>query len=66
VSSSGSRTPIDRRSTDHSGDSRSITSPVALGTPAEVLTADNLRTAFGGRFVQVGDELILDDPHHHH
>lgn len=39
---------------------------IAVGTPAEVLTEDNLRRAFGGRFIRVGDEFILDDPHHHH
>lgn len=39
---------------------------VAFGPPAEVFTEDNLRTAFGGRFVRVGDALILDDPHHDH
>ena len=39
---------------------------VAFGPPDEVFTEDNLRTAFGGRFVRVGDALILDDPHHDH
>lgn len=42
------------------------TSPIACGSPAAVLTAEHLRTAFGGRFTQVGDEWILDDPHHEH
>jgi len=39
---------------------------IASGRPEEVLTEDNLIHAFGGRFVRVGDRLILDDPHHHH
>ena len=42
------------------------TEPVAIGTPDEVLVEDHLRQAFGGRFVRVGDELLLDDPHHSH
>lgn len=42
------------------------TSPVAVGTPEEVLTEEHLRRAFGGRFIRVGDEFILDDPHHDH
>lgn len=42
------------------------TAPIAVGTPAEVLTAEHLRAAFGGRFAQVGNEWILDDPHHDH
>ena len=41
-------------------------STIAFGTPDEAMTADNLRRAFGGKFIQVGDEFILDDPHHHH
>ncbi|GJM37180.1 MAG: manganese ABC transporter ATP-binding protein [Acidimicrobiales bacterium] len=39
---------------------------IAVGSPDEVLTEDNLVHAFGGRFIRVGDRLILDDPHHHH
>jgi manganese transport system ATP-binding protein len=39
---------------------------IAVGTPDEVLTEDHLVHAFGGRFIRVGDRLILDDPHHHH
>lgn len=39
---------------------------IALGPADEVLTEDNLIHAFGGRFIRVGDRLILDDPHHHH
>ncbi len=41
------------------------TEPIALGSPAEVLTEEHLRKAFGGHFIRVGDELILDDHHHH-
>ena len=39
---------------------------VAFGTPHDVFTEANLRAAFGGRIAQVGDTLVLDDPHHHH
>ena len=42
------------------------TSPIAMGTPAEVLTEVNLRRAFGGRVIRIGDELLVDDPHHAH
>ena len=42
------------------------TSPIAFGTPDEVLTEANLKRAFGGKFIRVGDEFILDDPHHRH
>lgn len=42
------------------------TYPIAVGPPAIVLTEEHLRRAFGGRFIRVGDELILDDPHHTH
>lgn len=42
------------------------TSPIAVGTPGEVLTEHHLRRAFGGRFARVGDDLLLDDPHHAH
>ncbi len=38
---------------------------VAFGPPPDVLTEVNLRQAFGGRFVRIGDTLLLDDPHHH-
>jgi manganese transport system ATP-binding protein len=38
---------------------------VAFGTPDEVFTETHLRTAFGGRFVRIGDTMVLDDPHHH-
>ncbi|MEO0492387.1 MAG: metal ABC transporter ATP-binding protein [Actinomycetota bacterium] len=39
---------------------------IAIGPPDEVLTEEHLVHAFGGRFIKVGDRLILDDPHHHH
>lgn len=42
------------------------TEPIAFGTPEEVLTPEHLERAFGGRFLRVGDHLLLDDPHHHH
>ncbi len=42
------------------------TTPIAVGPPSEVLTEEHLLRAFGGRFIRVGDELILDDPHHSH
>jgi manganese transport system ATP-binding protein len=42
------------------------TSPIAVGPAAEVLTEEHLHRAFGGRFIRVGDELLLDDPHHPH
>lgn len=38
---------------------------VAFGTPDEVFTEEHLRTAFGGKFVRVGNTMVLDDPHHH-
>lgn len=42
------------------------TSPIAVGPPDQVLTEHHLRRAFGGRFIRIGDELLLDDPHHTH
>lgn len=39
---------------------------IAFGPPSSVLTESNLRLAFGGRFVKVGNTLVLDDPHHEH
>ena len=42
------------------------TSPIAVGSPDTVLTEHHLRRAFGGRFIRIGDELLLDDPHHSH
>ena len=41
-------------------------SAIAVGKPDYVLTEENLRCAFGGRFIRVGDQFILDDPHHSH
>ena len=40
------------------------TSAIAFGTPERVLTEHHLRRAFGGRFIRIGDDLLLDDPHH--
>lgn len=42
------------------------THAIAFGSPDEVLTEPHLRQAFGGSFIRVGDEFILDDPHHSH
>lgn len=42
------------------------TRPIAVGPPEAVLTEQHLREAFGGHFIRIGDELMLDDPHHHH
>jgi len=39
---------------------------IAVGTPASVFTESNLQAAFGGRFVKVGETMVLDDPHHDH
>ena len=39
---------------------------IAVGPPDHVLTEEHLLHAFGGRFIKVGNRLILDDPHHHH
>ena len=38
------------------------TRAIAFGPPDVVLTEDNLREAFGGRFVRIGDTLLLDTP----
>lgn len=38
---------------------------VAFGPPDDVFTEEHLRTAFGGRFVRIGETMVLDDPHHH-
>jgi manganese transport system ATP-binding protein len=39
---------------------------VAEGPPAEVLTAEHLATAYGGRLLRLPDGAVLiDDPHHH-
>lgn len=40
--------------------------PVAFGSPDAVLCEEHLKTAFGGRFIRIGDTIILDDPHHVH
>jgi manganese transport system ATP-binding protein len=38
---------------------------VASGSPSEVLTAENLRVAYGQALLHVdGSELLVDDPHH--
>lgn len=37
---------------------------VAFGPPSEVFNEANLRAAFGGKFIRVGDTFIVDDPHH--
>lgn len=39
---------------------------VAFGPPEMVLVEDNLRQAFGGRYVRVGDILVVEDSHHAH
>jgi ABC-type cobalamin/Fe3+-siderophores transport system ATPase subunit len=40
---------------------------VASGTPAEVLTADHLASAYGARlFALDGDRIVLDDLGHGH
>ncbi len=39
---------------------------IAFGPASDVLTENHLRSAFGGRLVQVNDTLVLDDPHHDH
>ena len=42
------------------------TRPCCVGNPEEVLTEDHLRDAFGGQHIRVGQNLVLDDPHHSH
>lgn len=42
------------------------TVPIAVGTPDEVLTPEHLQRAFGGQFLRIGDDVVLDDPHHEH
>lgn len=39
---------------------------VAIGTPTEVICEEHLRTAYGGRVMRLGSELVVDDPHHDH
>ena len=38
---------------------------VAFGTPSMVLQAANLRTAYQGRVLEIGDGLVVDDGIHH-
>ena len=42
------------------------TTAIAVGLPENVLTEEHLRRAYGGRLIRVGNEFILDDPHHSH
>ena len=42
------------------------TRPCCVGNPEEVLTEEHLRDAFGGQHIRVGQNLVLDDPHHSH
>ncbi|MGE3449163.1 MAG: metal ABC transporter ATP-binding protein [Microbacteriaceae bacterium] len=42
------------------------TRPIAIGPPSVVLTDVHLQQAFGGRFLRLGERLLLDDPHHPH
>ena len=42
------------------------TTAIAVGLPEDVLTEEHLRRAYGGRLIRVGNEFILDDPHHSH
>lgn len=42
------------------------TSAIAVGPPDDVLTDEHLQRAFGGRFLRLGESVLLDDPHHHH
>lgn len=42
------------------------TNAIAVGSPDDVLTETHLRQAFGGGVLRVGDQFILDDPHHDH
>ncbi|HUG85523.1 MAG TPA: ATP-binding cassette domain-containing protein, partial [Euzebya sp.] len=39
---------------------------IASGPPEEVLTPANLEMAYGRQAVLVGDDLVVDDPHHDH
>lgn len=39
---------------------------IAVGSPAAVLTEAHLRQAFSGQFIRLGDDVVLDDPHHAH
>jgi len=42
------------------------TSPCCVGRPADVLTEGHLLEAFGGQHLRVGQNIVLDDPHHAH
>ena len=42
------------------------TIPICYGPPDEVLTEINLRSAFGEHHIRVGEQLLIDDPHHDH
>jgi len=42
------------------------TTPIVIGPPKAVLTEEHLQRGFSGQFIRVGDDLILDDPHHTH
>ena len=42
------------------------TIPISYGPPDEVLTEINLRSAFGEHHIRVGEQLLIDDPHHDH
>ena len=42
------------------------TIPICYGPPDEVLTEINLRAAFGEHHIRVGENLLIDDPHHDH
>ncbi len=42
------------------------TRAIAFGPPETVLVESNLRRAFGGRFVRIGETLLVDDARHDH
>lgn len=42
------------------------TRAVAFGSPEEVVTEEHLRTAFGSHVLPIGDDFVMDDPHHVH
>jgi manganese transport system ATP-binding protein len=42
------------------------TEPCCFGKPEDVLTETHLLDAFGGQHLRVGQNLVLDDPHHVH
>ncbi len=47
---------------------------ISSGTPTEALTPENLKAAYGGRVLELGDDLVaiddgvhpVDHEHHHH